>query len=789
MGCKRLIILFLTGLLITGSEAQTYRARLNNGYNSDNILENNHQLLNMGDTLFLMITFGSCKNRFGVLYERVQSLAVQKPAKSSFIKVHGNITYNFSYRSYVDTPFAQSDLQQHMVQTNLNFVIKDKYPVQMYITNRSSNSPYFKNMTDVTLNFNNHSLLENIKKELKEKVTSGITPPELSKNEQLLKDRKLEAQKLQSWINSPARAQEFIEAKETSIKSSAKMAESADTSTDFLDNYINTATNEKNLLPKESGAGQNSLWKNFQQKALQKINSINIQNKKQASLNNSSLATKYEARKQKLADLLSQIKTDDAQLMMQRKNIRDSLDKIKSRITALRTSAGLFAFMKENGISKSELTKAQRLLLSVDQVGIGRSWIDYSDLTVKNVSLTGINLEMNPAPFYFAVAAGKVNYLFREFVFKNDNHLPDQSLEIIRAGIGQKDKNNCIVSFYNGQKSVLNYTPSNTQALQKVLGVSVEGRFALNENNYLIAEVAKSSFNNAGNRPSQGDLIKKAFDLKIHTNEAYSLKLFGRYPQTDTRIKAYYKKTGENFQSFNLFPVNVNQDAWMAAVNQNFLKKRLTVDAAIRKNDFISPIAAPSFSNSAVFKSLQATLRIPKYPFISFGYYPTSELSLSNDNVLTESLYNTMNAIISHSYMFKATGMNTNAVFTKFYNNSSDTGFIYFNAMSWTINQSAFVGKFTLQSSAALSTETDFHLFSLEQQVGYQFKNNFSLSGSIKWNRLNNTENLFGASGILNINIQRFGTVQFNYEKTYLPGQNRTLMPVDLGQINFFRVF
>lgn len=784
MTFKKLSILFFMGLLIIKCEAQTYRTKLNNGYNSS-ILEDN-RFLHMGDTLFLMVTFGSCKNRFAVLYKRVYELPIHKAAKPSFLIVHGNITYNFSYRSYIDTPFAQSNLQQHMIQTNLNFIIKDKYPVQMYITNRSSNSPYFKNLTDVTVKFNNQSLLERIKKELSQKISIGNTSPELLIKEQSIQDRKLVAQNLQSWISSSARAQEFIEAKEMLIKSKDKMAELPDSSNDFLNSYTATATDGKNLLPSELMQGQNLMWEHLQQELLK---SNLVKGQKQASLNDSTLDVKYEGHKKKLADLLAQIKKDESELMLMKKNIRDSINEINAKINSVRNPSDLFSYMKENGISKKELTPAQRLLLSVNQVGIGKSWIDYSELTIKNVSLAGLNVEMNPAPFYVVFAAGKVNYLFRDFVFKKGNSIPDQSVEIIRAGLGQKEKSHCIISFYNGRKSILN-SPSNTdQALQKVMGVSIEGQLALNRNNYLIAEVAKSSFNDAGNVTSEEDLIKKAFDLKIHSNEAYSLKLFSEYPQTNTRFKAYYRKTGENFQSFNLYPLNVNQDAWMAGINQYFLKKRLTVDAAIRKNDFTSPIAAPSSSNSQIFKSLQVTLRIPKYPFISFGYYPTSQLSVSSNNILTENLYNTMNAIISHSYLFKGTGMNTNAVFTKFYNRGSDTGFIYFNATNWTINQSAFLGKLTLQSSASLSTEANFHLFSLEQQVGYQLKSRISLSGSIKWNRLNNTETLIGASGTLNINIKKFGIIQFNYEKTYLPGSNRTLMPVDLGQMNFFRVF
>ena len=73
--------------------------------------------------------------------------------------------------------------------------------------------------------------------------------------------------------------------------------------------------------------------------------------------------------------------------------------------------------------------------------------------------------------------------------------------------------------------------------------------------------------------------------------------------------------------------------------------------------------------------------------------------------------------------------------------------------------------------------------------IGYQFKNTISLSGSLKWNRLNKAENLFGAAAIMNVNINRLGTLQFNYEKTYLPSYSRSLIPVDIGRMSFYRQF
>ncbi len=738
--------------------------------------------IHLGDTVFLFI--GNCKSNGLALFQHIkpepQPLTVKKE-KVPFLKVHGNILYNFSYRSYIDTPFAQNDLTQHLVQTSLNFLIKDKYPVRMTITNRSSNSPYFKNTTDVNLQFNRRQLLDNIKGDFRNRAASLVHTEALSKAEKLYKERQQYAQQLQAWINSPARVQELVEEKENALRQK-------------VPGIPNPAAN---LSPGQLGINELPSINNKENKALLGKMISKLQDsltksalKNKPAIKDSSLLEKFNKKKSDLAKLQEELKKYNADAKKIKKNITDSVNAIKREINSLNNTAGLYAFMKKNGIAKNELTKAQRILLSINQVGIGRSWVDYSELTVKNISLTGINAEANPLPFYVAFAAGKVNYRFRDFILKDNKTLPDQSLYLIRAGIGQKEKNNFILTFYNGKKAVLNYTSSNDAAsVQRVLGISAEGRFAINENNYVIAEVAKSSYAGAGVQPSSSELIGKAFNLKVRTNEAYSLKIFSQYPQTDTKVTGFYKKMGENFQSFNLNPINIKQDAWMLRATQNFWKKRLMVDASIRKNDFESPVAAPSFSSKTIFKSLQASLRIPKYPFISVGYYPSSQLSISSNNVLMENQYNTLNAVLNHSYRFRKISMNTNAMFTKFYNSSSDTGFIYFNASSWTVSHSIFLSPFMLQSSGSITEQKDLHLFTLEQLLSYQFKNIITLTGSIKWNRLNKAETLIGGSAAMSVLIKRVGTLQFNYDKTFLPAYNRLLKPVDMGRMTFYREF
>ncbi|MBK7883776.1 MAG: hypothetical protein IPJ81_08240 [Chitinophagaceae bacterium] len=179
-----------------------------------------------------MLIFGICKYKNVVLLntEKYDSAVpiVIKPAKQEaaapFIKVHGNILYDFSYRSYIDTPFAQSGLTQHLVQTSLNFLIKDKYPVRMILSNRSSNSPYFKNITDVNVQFNRYQLLDNIKENLKTKATDIVNKDALLKAEEHYKNKLEQVKELKTWLNNTARIQELIEEKENELNKRIALA-------------------------------------------------------------------------------------------------------------------------------------------------------------------------------------------------------------------------------------------------------------------------------------------------------------------------------------------------------------------------------------------------------------------------------------------------------------------------------------------------------------------------------------------------------------------------------------
>jgi arsenate reductase-like glutaredoxin family protein len=705
---------------------------------------------------------------------------------SPLIAVHGNILYNFSYKSYIDTPFAQHDLTQHFIQTSLNFTVKEKYPVKAILSSRITNSPYFKDAFNVNLEFSRQQMLENIKRDMKKKAADLISVANLKKEEIAYGQMQAKVNDLKKWVEDPQRLREIAEEKRNSATAKARQILSEEQWPSQL------PVNKKNLSASSAAQAAGSyIQKKADAEKSKAKDSVSTAVKK-SILQDSTYLNKYNAKKAELLKLTNDLNKAKSLLSKSQKAIQDSVNKIRGEINSINSPTRLYAFMEKNGMSKDSLTKMQKVLLSINKVEIGRSWLDYSELTVKNVSLNGINVEMNPGNFYFAAAAGKLNYRFRDFILKNNTSSPGQSLYLLRAGVGKKESSNLIFTFYSGKKSLLNnVAPGSIYGTQKIVGLSAEGKFNLDANNYIIVEAAKSSYgNNFDPRQNGSQLIRKALDLKVRSNEAYSIKLFSQNPATDTKLSAYYRKTGENFQSFNLYPINVNESAWMVRANQNLWKKRINIDAAVRKNDFAGPLSSiAGYSAKTIFKSLQVSLRAPKLPFVSVGYYPSTQLSLLPNNILIENQYNTLNTIISHSYSIRKLAMNTNAVYTKFYNTGSDTGFIYFNASSYTLNHSVFISKFTFESGASVTDQRNLYLLTLEQSLSYRLRDNISLTAGAKKSRLNHTENLWGGTAAMSIRLRKFGTLQFNYDKTFLPGYNKVLMPVDMGRMSFYREF
>jgi hypothetical protein len=771
----------------------------------------------LDDSLSISMINGVCKNRSLTVTKNDLAPSAKGDGNSSttnkepLLTLHGNILYNFNYRSYIDTPFKQYGMIQHMVQTYVNGDVAGKYPFRAIFTYRGSNSPYFSNNSDISVQYRQPDMLEQVKSDLRKDADSLVDKnllinpstkynmdhlnmgdtaaviPAINKNPFIKKlhhefdslyaiyqQKREKLDSLEAMANNKDLSQTSIEAQEAALYK--KQIPATDTLTDSLDQLKNMWGAEKNgeFLKKAGTDSATNVVSKY-------IDTSKVDND--------------EAKIKLVRDSIQKLQKEviDAQdkIFSFQKKLTDSVTLMKRQINQLNDPASMTDYIDKNDTTeKNRLTKAQNFLLSVDQIGIGRSWINYSELTVKNISLNGLNIEMNPGKLYMAGAAGSVNNQFRDFVL-NNNMSTKQSVKLVRFGIGKKNKNNLILTVYGGRKALLNTTGlGDSSGTEKIVGASLAATVTLTKNTSVTGEFARSSYDDVydPNQTSKG-LFSRVINFRLRSNEAWNLKFQSIYPRTNTKIDGSYTQMGAAFESFTIYASNVKQDAYLLHVNQLLWKKKLSIDASIRKNDFNSPLTAPGYSNKAVFKSLQVSLAVPRYPFVSVGYYPTSQLFVGNGNVVYQSWYNTLNTIVSYSYKMAKLDMSTNAVYTKFYNNQTDTSFAYFDATTFTLSHNVFLNPFVFQGNLTVTDQQNIHLVTFEPLVTYKYKNILTLSGSIKWSRLNSIETLWGGSAGVGLLIKNIGTIQLNYDKVHLPAYNGTLMPVDMGRITFNKVF
>jgi hypothetical protein len=768
-------------------------------------------LPNKNDSVSFYTVGGLCRNKQYLVVEATDKnkpkIISANPKKEDdtppLLVIHGNVLYNFNYRSYIDTPFAQTGMMQHTVQTFVDGDIAGKYPVRGVFTYRASNSPYFSNKSDFSLQYRQSDMLEKIKNELRQNADNSLnkdllTNPSLkyqlgqSYNDSLQALSKYKLPGTQNLYNKFDSLYNIYETKRKRLEELEDLGNNRDPLQAIIE------AREAQLL-KKSNPVSDSLPASFNKNniwgATTKYGEFLGKNSKSdtATSNSSGIDSteiKIKKAQDSIAILQKEVMAAEQKILLFQKKLTDSILLVKRKINQLNNPASVSEYIEtEDTAEQNRLTKTQKILLSINQIGIGRSWVSYSELTVKDVSLNGGNIEMNPGKLYVAAAIGSVNSEFQNFIL-NNNTSTNQSVKLIRAGVGKKNKSNLIFTFYGGKKAQINSTNIDAQyATQSIMGASLASTVPITKNISVTGEYARSSYDDMYNPGHNAGLFNRVSNFKMRANEAYDIKFQSIFPRTNTKVDGDYKKMGAAFQSFTIYASNVKQDAFLLHVNQLLWKKKLTVDAAIRKNNFNSPLTAPGYSSSVVFKSLQVSLAIPKYPFVSIGYYPSSQLFAGPDNTFYQSWFNTLNAITSYSYVVSKLNMTTNAVYTKFYNNQTDTGFAYFNATTFTLNHSVFLNPFILEGILTITDQKGIHLLTVEPKVTYKYKSILSLTGSVKWSRLNNEQTLWGGTAGVGILINHIGTIQCGYDKTYLPSYSGVLMPVGIGRLTFNKIF
>lgn len=737
------------------------------------------------DSGLLIINFikADCKfinEEIGFIPNLINTTVVKIPVttkentKPKFLTVHGNVSYDYFYRSKIDTPFAQQNLQQHTERVWLDVLIKEKYPFKVGFTARQSNSPFFKDLYNTNINFDKYNYTKRLKQELLDNLTKfQWEAPNLKLLDTALKYELQKYQALKLSFSTPDMLQKLIEKKEEIYYKKIKEQEFP-----TLNDSITFPSFDKTVF-----TGKFDALKHQKDSILNKKNKIELPN----------TDSLQEAKIKLLKNRLDSLQNNISKLTKQKDSIKNNINKklaaSKQLIYKAKTPKELEKIALQEGISEPKKEKLQNFLADVKSFGIGRSMVDYTELTAKNVMLTGVNAEYNPS-YYAAFAAGKIDYGFRNFLGKSNNQ-PNQYLTLARFGWGNTDKRSVILTVFNGKKS--NYSGQlaggNDNAGLKLFGYSLETIIKKNENTSMSFEVAKSTKYNHAVSATDSSKAENLFKYSDYSNLGISIKAQTIIPETNTLISGFYRSTGNQFQSFSLFTFNTNQKAWQLRADQSFLKRKINFTAMLRQNDFTNPLTEKTFKTTTVFKSFQVNVKIPRWPIINAGYYPGSQFYLIDENRIRESVYYILNGSLLYPYKFKDISMSSSVMYNRYFNKSTDSGFVFYKGINYSVNQSIQINKVQAQGAYSYNNQADIKYYTLDANGDYSFKKVFKIGGGIKYNHVLSGENYWGRTIRIGGDFKQFGGLQLSYEKSYLPTIQQTLTQVEIGRLSWYKFF
>ena len=669
---------------------------------------------------------------------------IQNPFKKLLVtnpafRVNGGmVNYAFNYRSLLDTPYAEKNLLQHNITGKLDVTLAGSLPLQVNYWIRQTNSSYFRNIYDVQVNFNSQAFQNNLQSKVRSRMTALAPSIKDSLLGKLYGLKQAALSDLTNQLKTQFNPQKLIEANET-LK---------------VPQYT-----WNNDLP----------------------DSINMQREDSLRTIAATFLDQYEHKKQEYDKVSGEVDSLKKKYDENQQKVKQFKQFLTGNWNNLNTAADWKNTLEQYGMEDVTIPAKYRWLLGVRNFSLGRSPVNYSELTAKNISVNGINFEYN-SWYYLAVTAGMVNYQFRDFALNGVSKKP-QYLYMLRAGIGRKGKNYFILSGFSGRKQLLSGSLSSSTI--RVSGISAEGRWALNRFTYATAEVAKSVAPDYRNNPA---LNSSKLSLSDNNTQAVAFHIYSNLPATGTRLEGLYKKTGANYQSFSSYTTNAAMESWTLKADQDLFKRRLRIAASLRKNEYSNPFLVQDYTSNTVFKSVAASLRIRRWPVVTLAYQPLSQLT-KVDELVIENRFQTFTGTLFHMYKVKQLNMSTTLMVNKFYNNSSDTGYLYYNATNSYLQQSFIFSTFTANVAASLTKNGSYNLSVLEGGIQPNIPKLGTVGVGVKISNLDNTTIKAGGYVSASIRIYKQDMLLLHYEHGYLPGNAHNLVRNEMGTLQFIKTF
>lgn len=650
-----------------------------------------------------------------------------------FLSLNGGyISYIMEHRSFIDTPFSEHNITQHLITGQMNVTIAGNYPVRITYTERESNSNYFRDYRDVRVEFNIQEFqrIRSLRDQkyiqsLMSQVRSPVLKPSLDYSN-------LRLAQVNNWLGNNQVLGRLIQAREKILNSQ----------------FVDTS-----LLKKDS-AYQWAAW-------FLRVYDRMVRKQQEVKSFRDSVQQEF-LRNEEQVYLLQKLIKGNASSLTDRQNVE--------------------RILKEHNLEDKRIEKILNRVQSLRALAAGKVIPNYSDLTLKNINVNGVNFEYYNK-FYFAFSGGAVDYRARDFFQVRQKGKP-QFVFASRFGYGAPEGNHAYLTAFRGKRQLL--SSSVNSLAQTVYGLSFESQLVFNRNHKITGEIAQSASPNMV--PQIRPENKSDFHFNDARNKAYSLRLNSYFPSTRSRLEAFYQYRGINFQSFSSYYSNADAGSWHIKADQWLWKRKLHLNASVSKNTYTNPYVPVRYDGSMIYKNINMIFKANKLPSLSFGYMPSSQLSSVNGQVY-ESYYQSFSLLSSHQYKIGLAMAVSMVSYNRFFNQSRDSGFLFYNARYFYFNQHIQFLSYNTQFSISRTVNQQYKLTTLEAGAGATVFKHSSVNIGVRINQLNNQSLQVGLYGRERINIPKIGELSAWIDKAYIPGSNGQLIKNELYSIGLTHFF
>jgi hypothetical protein len=154
-----------------------------------------------------------------------------------------------------------------------------------------------------------------------------------------------------------------------------------------------------------------------------------------------------------------------------------------------------------------------------------------------------------------------------------------------------------------------------------------------------------------------------------------------------------------------------------------------------------------------------------------------------------ENRFQTFNATLFHYYAVRQLKMATTLMVNKYYNNNSDTGFLYYNATNSYFTQTFYFNAFTANAGISYTKNSNYTLQVLDGGIQPVIPKFGTVGIGIKINNLNHSDIKAGGYVSANIRLWKQDLLFLTYEHGYLPGNKSGLVRNEMGTVQFIKTF